>query len=178
MTYLGDPILFQKSKKVREIVDNDELASFLEQMIATLISAKGVGLSAPQVLRSERIFIIDTTPNDRYPNVYFEKMKVDRMIVINPQIHSRSSQMVKEWEGCLSIPHLRGYVPRNEEIEVEYFDERGNHYERCLKGFTARVFQHEWDHLQGLFFIDRIESTKDLISEAMWYEKIKKENVK
>lgn len=81
---------------------------------------------------------------------------------------SNSDEVIKDWEGCLSVPSMRGLVPRYEHITVSYIDAKGQSHQQELTGFLARIFQHELDHLQGLTFIDRLETPQDLISEEEW----------
>jgi peptide deformylase len=95
--------------------------------------------------------------------------------MINPQIVTHSSEMVKGWEGCLSVPGIRGLVPRYQTIEVEYTDRNGNLQKQELTDFIARIFQHEYDHLEGLVFLDRVEDNQDLISEEE-YQKLVRSN--
>jgi peptide deformylase len=89
--------------------------------------------------------------------------------IINPEILHCSHEKIKDWEGCLSVPSIRGLVPRHTQITVRYYDQQGNEQKKEFTGFIARIFQHELDHLNGLTFIDQLESTKDLVSEIEWY---------
>ena len=90
--------------------------------------------------------------------------------MINPKIISHTKEQEKGWEGCLSVPNLRGLVPRYTQIEISYFDRNGQKVQTIYNDFLARVFQHELDHLDGITFVDRISSSKDLISETQWYQ--------
>jgi peptide deformylase len=92
--------------------------------------------------------------------------------MINPRIIAHSSEMVKGWEGCLSVPGIRGLVPRYQTIEVEYRDRYGNLQKQELTDFIARIFQHEYDHLEGLVFLDRVENNHDLISEEEYQKSV------
>ncbi|GAM55515.1 peptide deformylase [Vibrio ishigakensis] len=135
-------------------------------MIDTVEQASGVGIAAPQIYKSLRIFIMSSKPNPRYPDAPLMPITA----IINPEIIHASSEMEKGWEGCLSVPSMRGFVPRHKTIYVRYHDQQGQVQETEFNGFLARIFQHELDHLDGLTFIDRLESTKDLISESEWYQ--------
>ena len=104
-------------------------------------------------------------PNARYPDAPL----MSPTAIINPEVLHASKEKIKDWEGCLSVPSMRGLVPRHQEIKVRYFDQQGNEKNEVLTGFVARIFQHELDHLNGLTFIDQLEKTTDLISEEEWY---------
>lgn len=116
------------------------------------------------------ISIMCSKPNARYPDAPL----MAPTAIFNPEILHYSSEKVKDWEGCLSVPSMRGLVPRHSQITVRYFDQQGNEYQKELTGFIARFFQHELDHLNGLTFIDQLESTKDLMSEVEWYQQFAK----
>lgn len=165
---LGDPILERKALPVEKITDSDKnIAKLIDSLIATAAAAQGVGIAAPQVSQSYRLFIVASHPNRRYPNA----PTMSPTPMINPQIISHGEEIVKDWEGCLSVPNLRGLVPRYRQIEVEYFTRHGKLERKTLTDFIARIFQHELDHLNGLVFLDRLESEADLYSEAE-YQKI------
>ncbi len=106
-------------------------------------------------------------PNKRYPNA----PKMQPKAIINPKILSYGDEVEKDWEGCLSLPNVRGKVPRPTKIEVRYLTQNGEVVEEVLEGFLARIFQHEFDHLNGKVFIDRVESTLDIVMERE-YRKI------
>jgi peptide deformylase len=121
-------------------------------MLATLRDADGVGLAAPQVDQSLQVMIVASRPNPRYPDA----VEMEPLVVINPEIVERSTETVMGWEGCLSIPGLRGEVPRHRRIVARFQDVRGEHVVREFHDFVARIFQHEDDHLRGIVFLDRI----------------------
>lgn len=160
---LGNPVLRKKAKPVTNIKD-EFVQELIDDMIATVMDVNGVGMAAPQVYQSLQIFIMASHPNIRYPNA--PKMKPTA--IINPKIIKYYATGIGMWEGCLSIPGLRGYVIRNKTIAVKYFTRDGKKVERRFSNFLARIFQHEYDHLQGIMFIDRVESTRDLVSEKEW----------
>ena len=149
---MAAPVTFPASEAIRGLVAD---------MLATLRDANGVGIAAPQVFESVAIFIVASRPNPRYPDAPLMEPEV----VINPEIIERSAEMVKDWEGCLSIPGLRGEVPRHRHITTRYQTIEGERVERQFSDFVARIFQHEDDHLNGIVFLDRLESTRDLITE-------------
>jgi len=162
---LGHAVLRKRALEV-ENIQNDECQQLIEKMMLAVSEAGGVGIAAPQVHHSLRIFIISSKPNARYPDAPVMRPTA----IINPEILHYSSEKVKGWEGCLSVPSMRGLVPRYNQITVRYFDREGHEQQKELSGFIARIFQHELDHLNGLTFIDQLESTQDLISECEWYE--------
>lgn len=157
---LGNPILRNKATLVRNITDK-KIIQLIDSLIATAEAAQGVGIAAPQVSQSYRLFIVASHPSDRYP--YAPTMKPTA--IINPQILSHGDEIVKDWEGCLSIPGIRGIVPRYRQIEVEYTTREEKQARKILTDFVARIFQHELDHLDGVVFLDRVESTHDLYTE-------------
>lgn len=162
---LGHAVLRKKAVAVTDIL-GDECQHLISKMMLTVSEAGGVGIAAPQIHHSVRIFIMCSKPNDRYPDAPI----MPPTAIINPEILYCSPDKIKDWEGCLSVPSMRGLVPRYRQITVRYVDQKGEHQEKTLTGFIARIFQHELDHLNGLTFIDQLESTQDLISESEWYQ--------
>jgi peptide deformylase len=162
---LGHTVLRVKASDVEDIL-SDECQQLIELMMLAVSQAGGVGIAAPQIHHSLRIFIMCSKPNVRYPDAPL----MEPTAIINPEILHYSSEIIKGWEGCLSVPSMRGLVPRHNKIKVRYFDQQGNEQLKELTGFIARIFQHELDHLNGLTFIDQLESTKDLISEIEWHK--------
>jgi peptide deformylase len=165
---LGQPVLRKKAPEVKDVKDQD-VQRLIDDLIATVMDVDGVGISAPQVYRPLRLFIVASHPSPRYPNA--PKMKPTA--IINPKIISASKKKTKDWEGCLSVPGVRGFVPRYKSIFVEYTTKNGRRRKRKFEDFIARIFQHEHDHLEGLVFLDRLESTKDIISEKEYQRRIK-----
>lgn len=145
----GEAVLGQVAEPVT-VFDN-ELHQLAEQMLQTMQQANGVGIAAPQVHRSLQLFIMASNPNPRYPTAPIMAPQV----VINPQILQASEQMVVGEEGCLSIPQQRCQVSRHQAIEVKYQDLSGEWCQEWLEGFIARIFQHEFDHLQGITLKER-----------------------
>jgi len=164
---LGHPVLRAPVEPVGVPI-SAEIRSLIADMLLTLRDANGVGIAAPQVYESKAIFIVASRPSPRYPTAPF----MDPEVVINPEIIERSSAIVKDWEGCLSIPGIRGEVPRNQEIKVRYQSIDGQLVERVFSDFVARIFQHEDDHLRGIVFLDRLESTRDVITEKEFQRRL------
>ena len=157
---LGNPILRRVAQPVENFADK-AIEQLIDSLIATAASANGVGIAAPQVSQSYRLFIVASRPNPRYPKAPLMEPKA----MINPRIVAYSPEIAKDWEGCLSIPGIRGLVPRYQAIEVEYTNRNGQVQRQELADFVARIFQHELDHLDGIVFVDRLESTQDLFTE-------------
>ena len=163
---LGNPILRAQAKRVVSFVgaepeDKEGLLYIIEQMREVMQERGGVGIAAPQIGISQQILIIASRPNVRYP----EAPSIEPVVMINPIINTESSQTEKGWEGCLSVPGIRGYVSRAVQVDVSFVDINGVSQHWDLEGFPARIFLHEYDHLIGLTFLDRIDSVADLIAE-------------
>ena len=164
---LGNPILRQKAAEV-ENIQSQEIQNLIDELITSVSQANGVGIAAPQIASSYRLFIVASRPNARYPHA----PEMHPTAMINPRIIAHSSEMLKDWEGCLSVPDIRGLVPRYQTVEVEYTDCYGNLQKQELTDFIARIFQHEYDHLEGLVFLDRVENNHDLISEEEYQKSV------
>ncbi len=154
----GNPILRQPAHWVTDIT-NEKLQQLIDSLLTTATDANVVGIAAPQVSQSYRLFVICSHPNPRYPDAPL----MEPTIMINPCIISHSDEMIKGWEGCLSVPGVRGLVPRYKIINVEYCDRYGQLHQQELGDFVARIFQHELDHLNGILFIDRVENPEDFV---------------
>jgi len=153
---MGHPVLRAKARAL----DKGEIKSvtiqrLIDDMIETMVEYHGVGLAAPQVHESVRIFVAALDAAD-------EGEEVAPVIVINPEITVVGSDIVEDWEGCLSIPDIRGRVPRAREIRVRALDRKGDRIELRAHDFPARVIQHETDHLDGVLFFDRMRSFETL----------------
>lgn len=164
---LGHPLLRQKAEPVERIKD-PAFQQQLDALLAFVIDKGGMGIAAPQVGISQRFFILSSHPNARYPYA----PDVPPFAVINPEILAHSDTTSKDWEGCLSLPGIRGLVPRYEWIDVRYQTYEGETVETRYEGFMARVFQHELDHLNGHVFIDRVKSSLELMMEQEWQKQI------
>ena len=156
----GDPIL----KKKAQIVEKNypDLKSLISDMFETMYNASGVGLAAPQIGKSIRLFIIDTSAFD---NKDFEetsgfKTASLKKVFINPEIISESGEAKPFEEGCLSIPNVREIINRKSDIKLSYFDENFFHHQESFNGIIARVIQHEYDHIEGVLFTDKVSPFK------------------
>jgi peptide deformylase len=148
---MGDPRLRQVAQPV-EIFDTAELHELIEDMFDTMQAADGAGLAATQIGEMKRIMIFGVEKNPRYPDVE----EVPMTVLINPEFSVISDELLGFWEGCLSVPGMRGYVERSARIKYRGFDQFGTLIEREADGFHAIVFQHEYDHLDGILYPDRI----------------------
>jgi peptide deformylase len=152
---MGHPVLRRRARPLdKSDIRNPAVQKFIDDMIETMYEYHGVGLAAPQVHEGLRLFVamLDDEPGD----------ESEALVVINPEITLNSAAMEEGWEGCLSIPDIRGMVPRHTEITVKALDRNGKAMELRLSGFPARVAQHETDHLDGVLFFDRMKSMQSL----------------
>lgn len=176
----GNPLLRRSAQSVAETSASSRsdvgldgqsdpaLQRLIDDLLALTIQSNGVGIAAPQVGIDQRLFIVASRPNARYP----EAPAMEPTAMINPRLLDRSDQLLSGWEGCLSVPNQRGWVPRSDAIEVEYWDRWGDRHQAHFQGFIARIFQHELDHLDGILFPDRVEKADDLISEIEFLERL------
>ncbi|HAH07309.1 MAG TPA: peptide deformylase [Elusimicrobia bacterium] len=157
---LGNPVLRKKAKAFTpEGARAAETQRLIEDMIETMREQDGAGLAAPQVHVSKRLVVIETRePNPRYPG----EPRVPLTVLINPELTRRSREMAEDWEGCLSLPDWRGLVPRHQAVAGKALDRQGRVIEFEAEGFSARVIQHELDHLDGIVFIDRMKDFSSL----------------
>ena len=169
---LGNNILRKEAKTVKRI-DDPIIQTLIDDLIHTVYDVNGVGIAAPQVGESLQIFIMAPSPNPRYP----EAPEIEPEVIINPTIVSTSDEIEKDWEGCLSIPGIRGLVPRSKSIEVQYYNRDGEKKENTFSDFIARIFQHEYDHLIGTVFLDRLESNNDIITYNEYLKLFEEENI-
>ncbi len=162
---LGHPVL----RKVAEQVSLSELRSpqiqsFIEDMVETMREYNGVGLAATQVHTPKQIAVIEVEENPRYP----EAPNIPLTVIVNPQATPLSPETEEEWEGCLSIPDLRGKVPRYTAVRLRALDRHGEPIDLIARNFFARVIQHETDHLNGLVYLDRMKDLFTLTHLAEW----------
>lgn len=162
---LGAEILRKKAAVVTDI-DSIETRQIVEAMQSTLANTQGVGLAAPQISESKRIIIVASRPTPRYPSA----LQMEPTIMFNPSFQALSNDKEKNWEGCLSIPGIRALVPRYKDIMINYTDQQGQPVELKLDGFVARIFQHEYDHLEGKVYLDRVEDNKDIFTESEYFK--------
>lgn len=164
---VGNPLLYQVAEEVTDF-SCAELKKHISAMHRLMQERNGVGIAAPQVGVSLQVMIVASRPNERYPNA----PEMEPTVLINPKIESVSDRQVVDWEGCLSVPGIRGRVRRADEVTVVYFDEAGEQIRKMLKGFPARIFLHEYDHLIGKTFLDQVASSADLFSEKEYLRAI------
>ena len=148
---MGDPRLWQKSVPVAEF-GTPQLAELLQDMRDTMAHLNGAGLAAPQIGVGLRLVIFGVHANPRYPDAE----EVPDTVLINPVLTPLGAEMEEGWEGCLSVPGMRGVVPRYKRLRYGGFDENGRPFEREASDFHARVVQHEVDHLDGILYPMRI----------------------
>lgn len=158
LRFLGDPVLRRKADAVSAVTP--EIRDLIETLFATMYVEEGVGLAAPQVGRSVRVFVVDVEPEE----VGAARVK---QAFVNPLIRERSGEIVGE-EGCLSIPGLRADVKRAARIVVEATDADGKPFRMEAEGLLARALQHEQDHLDGILFLDRLGLIQRRLLEAKW----------
>lgn len=157
----GDPILKKRGKDIPE--DYPELQELIANMWETMYHAYGVGIAAPQIGKSLRMFVVDPSPfaeDEDLSEEEKDQLKDLKKVFINPQI---VKEIGDEWafnEGCLSIPDVREDVFRQPEITIEYFDENFEKHTESFIGLAARVIQHEYDHIEGILFTDKLSSLK------------------
>ncbi len=162
---LGDPVLRQVAQPIYNVQDH-WVRSLICTLLHTLQESNGVGLAAPQLGVSRRLMVVASHPNPRYPNA----PDMEPIVMINPHLIGHSDEIVKDWEGCLSVPGIRALVPRYSIVEVGYTDPGGRLQHCELDGFIARVFQHEFDHLEGHVFLDRVETMKEVITDQEYFK--------
>jgi peptide deformylase len=153
---MGHPVLRAKARALdRRDIKTAVVQSLIDDMIETMVEYHGVGLAAPQVHEGVRIFVatLDADDPDQTP---------EPTVIINPEVFPIGSELVEGWEGCLSIPDIRGRVPRAKEITVRALDRTGDRIELTAVDYSARVIQHETDHLDGVLFFDRMRSFETL----------------
>jgi len=164
---IGHPLLLQRASEV-ERFDSPELERLLEDMFDTMSACDGAGLAAPQIGIGLRVVIFGVETNPRYPDAE----PVPQTVLINPVIEPVDDKIESGWEGCLSVPGMRGLVPRHTEVRYTGYDETGHVIDRVVRGFHARVVQHECDHLDGILYPQRIQDlryfgfTEELFAEA------------
>jgi len=144
---MGDPLLLQRSAEV-ERFDTPQLRALITDMQDTMKAASGAGLAAPQIGVSQRVVIFGFDRNERYPDA----PAVPKTVLINPVLTPLDAEEEEGWEGCLSVPGMRGLVPRRLRLRYQGQDQHGNAIDRTVDGFHARVVQHEVDHLDGILY--------------------------
>jgi len=162
---IGHPTLRERAREVRD----DELGTVglrrvCDDLVETMRAANGAGLAAPQVDVPLRIFAVEVGDNPRYPY----KPRLRKRVLVNPAVTPVSGETYESYEGCLSIPNLRGLLPRATEVDVAYLDPEGNEHRERFGGLSAGTMQHELDHLDGILFPDRVEDTTTLCTWEMF----------
>ena len=153
---MGDPILLQQAQPVEQF-NTPELHALIQDMQDTMAHMIGAGIAAPQIGVSQQVVIFGVGSNPRYPDAE----QVPYTVLINPVLTPIQAEMEDDWEGCLSVPGMRGIVPRHTRLHYTGFDQFGNPIDRLVSGFHARVVQHECDHLIGVLYPMRIKNLKD-----------------
>jgi len=164
---MGHPVLRAKARAIHPSeIRTTKIQQLIDDLFETMREYQGVGLAAPQVHEGLRVFVAGFPPrpgrDDEEDDDDEDGEDVPEMALINPEIEIVSRELVEDWEGCLSIPDIRGRVPRARQIVVRAFDRSGKKIEVPASGFTARVIQHETDHLDGVLFFDRMKNFQSL----------------
>lgn len=156
---LGHPVLRRIADPVPpEQITTPEVQRLIEDMIDTMVEYSGVGLAAPQVHHSLRLLVTEEIPDSENEG----SLLAERSVVVNPEVTFLTDEEIAFYEGCLSIPEIRGRVPRIRKIRLRGFDQHGKPIDREVEGFPAVVYQHELDHLNGIVFLDRMRDLKTL----------------
>ncbi|HET7874201.1 MAG TPA: peptide deformylase [Methylomirabilota bacterium] len=162
---LGHPVLRQMAVPVPvEEVRAPETQRFIDDMIETMREYNGAGLAATQVHVLKQICVIEVQGNPRYP----DEPGIPLTVLINPVVTPLTEEMEEGWEGCLSVPDMRGMVPRYTSLRLEAYDRQGARISEIAKDFYARVVQHETDHLHGIVYLDRMTDLRTLSHLAEW----------
>ena len=162
---MGHPTLRRVARPLEpEELGSEHIGRLLEDMVDTLHHAGGIGLAAPQINASVRLAIVDVPGG---ASRYGEIPAMPLTVFVNPQIEVLPGESAGYWEGCLSVPGLRGFVERPQHVRVRSLDLQGNPFELELSGFLATVFQHEFDHLDGRLYVDRLKDSSLLVFEDM-----------
>jgi peptide deformylase len=156
---IGEPVLRSPTREVgAEEIQTPEFQRFVDELIATMHHARGAGLAANQVFEPIQVCAIEVRDNPRYPY----KPNIPLTVLINPRLEPLSQETFENFEGCLSVPNLRGVVRRHAELRVRALDRHGEPLDYEVRGITAGTFQHEVDHLHGKLFLDRVEDPTTL----------------
>ncbi|MEM1243375.1 MAG: peptide deformylase [Pseudomonadota bacterium] len=167
---LGDKRIYRVAEKVNKI-PSSELDELIKQMFTTMQALNGIGIAAPQIGVNQRVIIIGFESSPRYPN----EAAVPNTVLINPSFEPLSQEKVLGWEGCLSIPGMRGVVPRYKKIKYRGFDSQGNLIQREAENLHARIVQHECDHIDGKLYPCHIEDWRHFgFEEEVWQDVIEK----
>ncbi len=164
---IGHPVLAARAAEVDvDKIQTPEVQGWIDDMIDTMRHANGAGIAANQIGIPHRLFVIEVGDNPRYPY----KPKIPLTVVINPDIRFLSDETFVSNEGCLSVPQMRANVDRHVEIAVSYYDRDGQHHERAIHGYSACTWQHEYDHLDGILFPNRVTDAQSFCSWQAFQE--------
>jgi peptide deformylase len=152
---MGEPLLLRVAAPVTSF--DDELRALIADMDDTMRALSGAGIAAPQIGVSVRVVIFELKDNPRYPHI----APVPYTVLVNPLVTPLTAEQDEGWEGCLSVPGMRGLVPRHRRVHYRGFDQYGAPLDRTVEGFHARVVQHEVDHLDGILFPQRVRDLRD-----------------
>lgn len=156
---LGHPALRTPARPVPPgLITDPDFQALIDDMVETMHEARGVGLAAPQIGEEIQLFVYQAAGPPEVP----------LHVVINPLITPQARELVYDWEGCLSIPDLRGLVPRHSAVRVQGLDREGRSLDYTAQGFEARIVQHEYDHLNGVVFLDRMRDLRSLAFFEEW----------
>ena len=156
---IGNPVLRQVARDVtRDELESDKLQTFIDDLVETMFDANGAGIAANQVYEPIRICALHVKDNPRYPY----KPNIPLTVLVNPRIEVVASETFMNYEGCLSVPNLRGEVPRSVHVRVRAWDRHGKDLDIDAKGITSGTYQHEVDHLDGKLFVDRVVDSRTL----------------
>lgn len=163
---LGHPVLRTPAQEVPPgEIGGAAVQELIDRLVATMRAAGSVGLSAPQLADGRQIFVYEVPDAPDYPGG-----PVQLTVVVNPMIQAPPGRLVHDWEGCTSVPGLRGLVPRQPEVRVRGFDRHGEALDYTASGIESRIVQHEYDHLNGIVFLDRMRDLKSLAFSEEWEE--------
>ena len=162
---LGHPVLRQPAEPVPVAkIRSPEIQRLIDDMIETMREYNGAGLAATQVHVPQQICVIEVNGNPRYPDA----AEVPLTVLVNPRVTPLTEEIEEGWEGCLSVPDMRGMVPRVTAVRLEAYDREGQTVDLVAKDFFARVIQHETDHLHGIVYLDRMRDLSTLTHLAEW----------
>ncbi|PYO19290.1 MAG: peptide deformylase [Candidatus Rokuibacteriota bacterium] len=162
---LGHPVLRQQAERVLPAdIQSAQVQRLIDDMIETMHEYDGAGLAANQLHVPRQIAVIEVAKNPRYPDA----PEIPLTVLINPMVTPTSEEIEEGWEGCLSVPDMRGVVPRYTAVRLECLDRQGKPVDLVAKDFFARVIQHETDHLNGIVYVDRIRDMRTLSHIAEW----------
>ena len=170
ITQMGDPVLCKKAKRIADPCA-EQVQAVAADLVDTVGPADGVGLAAPQIGESLRMVIVAPQGVARYVHLDLSGSS-DTVVMINPVMVKKSSRKAKDWEGCLSIPGLYGLVRRFESLTVQFLAMDGQSVTREFSGFMARIVQHEMDHLDGVLFLDRMDTLRELVTQKEYIKRV------